>query len=94
MGANYWVLRTDLDLRFLPPEILSVVERVAAQHGIEWRKLFGKRRTKRIAAARQQVYSELHATGKFSTTRIGNIFGRDHSTVVYGIKTHRKKCGL
>lgn len=94
MDNHTRILCTGLDLGDLPSEILEIGKRIAEKHQIPIIKLFGKRRDRMSAAARQEAYSEIYKLGGYSTTAIGKIFHRDHSTVVYGIKTHRKKCGL
>ena len=42
-------------------------------------------RTDRIAHARQIIMAALHDRG-FSTTEIGGLLGRDHTTVIHGIR--------
>ena len=42
-------------------------------------------RTERIAHTRQIIMAALHDRG-FSTTQIGALLGRDHTTVIHGIR--------
>lgn len=94
MDHNTRILFTDLDLDSFPDDVLEVLLRVAAKHQTSITKLLGHRRDKVSARARQEAYSEIYKLGGYSTTAIGKIFNRDHSTIVYGIKRHRQKCGL
>ena len=94
MDHNTRILFTSVDLGDLPSDIMEIGQRIADKHQISIVKLFGKRRDKVSAKARQEAYSEIYALGGYSTTAIGKIFNRDHSTIVYGIKRYKQKCGL
>ena len=64
----------------------EVIDAVARCYGVEANLVKGKARTKNITAARQMaVYLMGHELG-LSTTRIGTILSRDHSTVCYALR--------
>lgn len=94
MDNHTRILCTSVDLDLLPDDVREIGFRIADKHQIPITKLLGKRRDKISASARQEAYAEIYALGGYSTTAIGKIFNRDHSTIVYGIKRHRQKCGL
>lgn len=48
-------------------------------------------RVQGLAKARQAFMLEAYETGRFSTFTIGELLGRDHSTVVYGIAQARRR---
>lgn len=58
--------------------------RVAMQHDCTLTEIFTRDRTQPIARARQHGYAALAERG-WSQSRIGRLFGRDHSTVAHGI---------
>ena len=44
-----------------------------------------------VADARQQVMANAHEAG-CSSTQIGHVLGRDHTTVLHGIAAHQRGC--
>jgi hypothetical protein len=64
---------------------LSEARSIAAQHGIDWRDIMSRSRIAPVARARRSVWLHFHRRG-YSSCEIGRIFGRDHSTVLFGIK--------
>lgn len=67
---------------------------VCHKHGVTLDMLKGKRRTKPIALARHEAMYRLRQLG-MSYPRIGTILGgRDHSTVIHGVRTHAQRNGL
>lgn len=71
----------------------QIAARVAAEHGFTVDDLKRRTRTKATDAARLQAYAEIYAAGRNSTLRIGAFFGRDHSSVLHGIRKHQERCG-
>jgi chromosomal replication initiation ATPase DnaA len=68
------------------------VEAICQQHEVALDEVLGRRRTRRIVAARHNVMVALRARG-WSTTRIGQILCRDHSTVVHALKKDKLNAG-
>ncbi len=88
---------------YLPAELaptprqyrLSVIGAVANRRGIPVRAIMGRDRTPLVSAARQEAMAEIRARFGDSLPRIGKLFGRDHTTVLAGIrKHHRSKAAL
>jgi chromosomal replication initiation ATPase DnaA len=72
-----------------PREIREALcAKIAAKHGLTTAELYGHSKLKKLAHARFEVWACLHAHG-MSTPRIGRIFGRDHSTIISGLKRYR-----
>jgi hypothetical protein len=67
-----------------------ILRRVAGTaFGIDEAVLASRRRSKPIAQARQQAIAFASLFCGWSTTRIGHVFGRDHSTVIHSIRKYR-----
>lgn len=75
-------------------EILALVKRIAAAHDVTADELLGPSRESGPSHARQALWAALHERGHWSYPRIGKVFGRDHSTVIFGVNAHRQRCGL
>ena len=59
---------------------------IAAAHLCTVSALFGPGREKRVSRARQDLWRELRAAG-WAYEEIGRLFGRDHTTVLHGVRT-------
>lgn len=67
---------------------------VCQQRGVDMDMLTGRRRTRPISLARHEAMYRLRRLG-LSYPRIGQILGgRDHSTVIHGIRQHCLRNGL
>lgn len=70
----------------------AIIAEVASFHGMEPRAITGRRRTPRVVLARQHAYAVVKARRPhLSLPAIGRAFGRDHSTVVWGIRAHEAR---
>ncbi|UPT53131.1 chromosomal replication initiator DnaA [Synechococcus phage Ssp-JY42] len=74
---------------------IELLEVVAARHGLTAGDLIGRGREPSVVRARQEamhvLYERRYADGtrRWTTTQIGQFLGgRDHSTVVMGIRRH------
>lgn len=64
---------------------------VCHKHGVTQEMLIGKRRTKPIVLARHEAMWGLRKLG-LSYPRIGALLGgRDHSTVIHGVRKHAER---
>lgn len=66
--------------------IARIVSEVAAEFGIEVTVILGRSRVREVAFARQEVYMRAREAGH-SFSKIGREMGRDHGTIVCGIKS-------
>lgn len=72
----------------------EIIAEVAERHNLTPADLSGERRTRLIAAARQEAMYELRQRTRLSTPQIGRYLGgRDHTTVLYGILAHQRRIG-
>jgi chromosomal replication initiation ATPase DnaA len=71
---------------------LALIDEVAQLHGYTVEDILGKSRLKKLVAIRQLCVFRLRDEG-YSTTEIGRIMDRDHSTICHALnkdKTHGK----
>lgn len=65
----------------------AVIEAVAAKHGVTMSDMLGRCVNRKAAWARQEAYVEIRARRPhLSLPSVGRLFGRDHSTVLHGIR--------
>lgn len=77
------------------PRWRMIVERVAAEHGTSVREIMSSSRYKSTNIARQAVYFALRNETGLSYPEIGKrIGGRDHSSVIHGVRMHMLRMGL
>lgn len=50
-------------------------------------EILDRKRTRKVATARQILLWAMARLGELSTTEVATLTGRDHSTVLYSIKT-------
>lgn len=60
-----------------------ILEIVAETSGFPVEEITGKRRTAALVKARHQAMRQIRAETNLSTSEIGRLFNRDHSTVIY-----------
>lgn len=65
--------------------LMRIVAAVAYEHAVEVGEIMGSCRQKPLARARFDAWHRLRREG-LSYPQIGRMFGRDHSTVVYGVQ--------
>lgn len=78
---------------YSPPSMTSlsgreIVARVAKLHDLSPEDITGPSRQPRCCEARRKVMQELQAKG-WSTTQIGHLLNRDHSSIVHGLRRAR-----
>lgn len=70
----------------------NIAKAVAKLHGVTYLDMISQRRHKDVAWARQHAMWEMRHRTKLSTPQIGKILGgRDHTTVLHGIRAHEKR---
>lgn len=70
--------------------IRDLVEHAAKKTGVPVEEIQGNSRVRRIAWTRQSVYYAARMEG-ISLTEIGDFFGRDHTSVLHGIRAVKKR---
>lgn len=64
----------------------QIVAAEAAATGLAPAAILGRRRTRRLAAARARCMAALYHLG-YSSPEVGRVFSRHHSTVLNALKT-------
>lgn len=71
---------------------LAVAMAVADAYGLSWEEITGPGRTFRVAHPRQHAFWALRQLcPHLSLPQIGMMFGKDHTTVLYGIRKHEER---
>lgn len=87
-------MRVDPITVVIPPRavapIRAIAEAVAAAHGLSVREMLGTSRRREVAWPRQDAM-RLARTAGYSLPRIGRALGRDHSTVLYGVRRSEER---
>jgi chromosomal replication initiation ATPase DnaA len=69
-----------------------IARAIAKLHRISFTDLCSHRRAAHLVAARQHAMYEIKKNTKMSLPAIGKILGgRDHTTIIHGIKQHEKR---
>lgn len=67
----------------------DIVDEVCAKHGVTRSEIMGIRRAMKLVAARQEAMYRMSRETSFSLPQIGKrLGGRDHTTVLHGIRRH------
>lgn len=66
------------------------ISSVLVANGMVWRDLTRPNRSPHMVAIRARIYEFLNNKG-WSLTQIGNLFKRDHTTVLHGVRKWRAK---
>lgn len=87
--TEQWRVIRAARLRPMPTRVRAVVQAIANRRGVLMSDLLGGRALKGLSAARNEVFHTLYLTGQYSMPLIGSyIGGRDHTTVLNGIRNH------
>ncbi len=92
MGARpywFWVL-PEHPRRISMREIAALV---AERHGLSVEELRGPGRSRRLAHPRQEAFALIRKHTAVSLPQIGGYSGgRDHTTVLHGVRAHERRC--
>lgn len=72
-------------------DLLQVAESIAKAYRVTVADMLSASRCRDHSHARQALWSELAGEYNFSTPRIGELVGRNHSTISVGIAKHRAR---
>lgn len=80
------------EVTVIPPVAVtmrSVATAVAAKYGLTLDDFKGPSRARCIAHPRQEAMAEIYKLGRYSMPQIGTLLGgRDHTTVLHGVRAH------
>lgn len=80
-----------LQLDQIPACIVQVAKRIGRAHGVTAEDIIGRRRTKTIARARDELWSIVADTWGQSTVEAGRMFRVDHTAFAMGVRRHRAR---
>lgn len=72
----------------------AIIYEVAAKHGVSVIEMLSDQRRKEFVNARREVFYRLSTETTLSLPAIGKRMNRDHTTVLYGIRTYKKIMGM
>jgi len=70
---------------------LKVIEAVATKYGFTVRDIMGRKRTAELSTARFEAYHRVKQSTGYSLPHIGRIFGRDHTTILSGLRKYEER---
>ena len=70
----------------MTPLSRKIAQKMAVRYGTTVDEIFSRRRFPEVVEARSHVWSILYRQHGYTMARIGRIWGRDHSTVLHGIR--------
>lgn len=69
----------------------EIAEEVADKYGVTVQQLKGEGQGRWISHPRQEAMWRMRKETPNSTTKIGQFFGRDHTTVIHAVKAHERR---
>jgi hypothetical protein len=78
----------------MPPKPKAIIRELCINNGIEPWMLFSEWRKREVAWLRQQIAYRLYYECRWSLSKIGKLFHRDHTTIAYGICRYAEREGL
>jgi hypothetical protein len=73
---------------------LEEIATIAEAHGVTPGGILGHGRKARIVNARNAAYWYVWYKHGYSLLKLGRLFNRTHSAVLFGIGCHMKRCGI
>lgn len=67
-----------------------IAQEVAQKHSVPMTDMFSARRNKEAVAARHEAFYRCSVETSMSLPQIGRRFGRDHTTILYGIRKFKR----
>ena len=78
--------------RLVAPKWKQIAREVGKKHGVSLNELVSHRRSRPIVVARHEAFWRCRNETSLSYPQIGRLFGgRDHTTVLWGIRQHEKR---
>lgn len=74
--------------------LADIAAHVCAENGVTLQDLRSRRRSRRVVYVRQEFFYLARVMTEKSYPEIGRYTGHDHTTVIYGAKTHAERNGL
>ena len=78
-----------LDVPVTPAQV--IIQEICEKHGLTKTELLGPRRAIPIVKARHEAMYRMSKETPMSLPAIGMRMGRDHTTVIYGVRKHAER---
>jgi chromosomal replication initiator protein len=72
----------------------TIIAFVAIKHGLKPCDLTGNSRLRELIPARYEAIYLARTHTRLSMPRLGEIFGRDHTTILYALNAHKRRLGI
>lgn len=72
-------------------ETRRIIAEIAEKHQVPVAAIMSGSRKRRYAWPRQEAYVAVREAKGYSYPHIGRIFGRDHSTVISGVRKYQER---
>lgn len=76
------------------PHGRRILREMMAKHNLPRHEMMGRSRVTDIVIVRQETMYRMWVEANLSLNQIGNIFDKDHTTVLYAIRRHAERNGL
>lgn len=74
------------------PDLVTIIRRICSAFGVSQRDVLSRSRRSDLILARQAIYYWAFRLTPLGSTEIGlKLGGRDHSTIIYGVRNYREK---
>ncbi|MDH5796968.1 MAG: hypothetical protein OEZ19_00260 [Paracoccaceae bacterium] len=68
---------------------MNILREVCEAHDLKREVIFSRNRSKKVVIARAIIYDRIRKELGWSYPKIGKLFGRDHTTILHGIRLAR-----
>lgn len=80
---------------YVTPRWKTIIFELCEKHGVTIAEIVGSKRTRHIVVARHEAFHRLSTETTMSLSQIAyRMGGRDHTTVIWGIKAHKNRAGI
>ena len=75
----------------------DIVKETSAAHKVSLKEMMGSSRLPEVSRARQEAMYKIRlvttprGTVRYTLPQIGRFFGRDHTTIIHGIRAYLKR---
>lgn len=73
--------------------LLELLDEVCSRRGVTRDELCSRRRSRALSQARHELWCLIleHPDRHYSHNELGRLFERDHTTILSGVRTHRRR---
>lgn len=83
--------RAEIAARLVKLGAYELVTQLAIDHSVAARAILSRDRNKYVVAARFHLWAVIRWTLDMSLQEMARLFGRDHTTIMHGIRVHESR---